>query len=295
MTIGVICAYFLFECIDFCCLWIRRNLCLGFSNVCVHKISTVFKVSNNLHILINIYISQPNRWIMPLLRNFFPWEGNSYIRKFLNHTNSFHSTYFTSNIESTFHWNKQAKMRPDTCIAGGKIPELSSALGCLTTGSRKKSHEDKIPCKKKSHEDKIPCKKKSHEDKIPCKKKYHEDKIPCRKKSHEDKIPCKKKSHEDKIPCRKKSHEDKIPCRKKSHEDKIPCKKKSHEDKIPCKKKSHEDKIPCRKKSHEGKIPCRKKSHEDNIPCRKISQEGISYFVHWNMFQLSVFQKMKTF
>ena len=58
----------------------------------------------------------------------------------------------------------------------------------------------------------------------------------------------------------------------------------SHEDKIPCRKKSHEEKIP------EVKIPWGQNPRGQN-PIRKISQEDISYFVHWNILQLSVFQR----
>ena len=48
-------------------------------------------------------------------------------------------------------------------------------------GSRKKSHEDKIPCRKKSHEEKIP------EEKIPLRQNPR-GQNPIRTKSHQDKI-----------------------------------------------------------------------------------------------------------
>ena len=71
--------------------------------------------------------------------------------------------------------------------------EMDRASEHLWGGSRKKSHEDKIPCRKKSHEQKSQ-RKKSHEDKIP------EDKIPSEKKSHAGKYPKRTKSHKEKIP-----------------------------------------------------------------------------------------------
>ena len=65
-------------------------------------------------------------------------------------------------------------------------------------GSRKKSQEDKIPCRKKSHEEKIP------EEKIPWgqnpRGQNPRGQNPIRKKSHVGKYPNRTKSHKEKIP-----------------------------------------------------------------------------------------------